>query len=76
VKIKFYKIYAIKLKEKDSCPMQLIHHMEEAQGQAQMQAQQREDLGLPLELWPRRFKKTGIWLLTTEKPPNICSKMP
>ena len=50
--------------------------MEEAQGQVQMQAQQREDSGLPLELWPRRSKKTGIWLLTAEKLPNTCSKIP
>jgi len=48
--------------------------MEEAQAQAQMQAHQRVDLGQPLELWPRRFKKTGMLLLMVEKPSYTCSK--
>jgi len=42
--------------------------MEEAQGQAQMEAQQREDPGQPLESWPRRIKKIGILLLMAGKP--------
>jgi len=50
--------------------------MEEAQAeaQAQVQAHQRGDLGQPLELWPRRFKKIGMLLLTTEKPSYTCSR--
>ena len=48
--------------------------MEEAQGQAQMQAQQREDPGLPLEQWLRRFKNIGILLLMAGKPSYTCLK--
>jgi len=48
--------------------------MEEAQGQAQVQAQQREDSGLPLKPWPRRIKKIGILLLMAEKPSCTCLK--
>jgi len=50
--------------------------MEEAQAQDQVQAQQIEDQDQLLELWQRRFKRTGIQLLMAKKPPNICSKMP
>jgi len=48
--------------------------MEEAQGQVQVQAQQREDLGLPLEPLSRRIKKIGIQLLMAEKPSFTCLK--
>ena len=46
--------------------------MEEAQGQ--VQAQQREDLGLSLKSWSRRIKKIGILLLMAEKPSCTCLK--
>jgi len=41
--------------------------MEETQAQAHMQAHQREDLGQPLELWPRGSKKTFFYMFKCHK---------
>jgi len=75
-----YTCFFINLHARICCPRQVAQGdknlMEEAQAQAQVQAQQIEDQGQLLELWQRRFKRTGIHLLMVEKPPNICSKMP